>query len=211
MGIAPGSVLELVTPVVYQPVTLSNAATYTGRLAERPGTQSLATMAQALSLQAAAARPGIIPGFNIYGGYKRFDGIDSGYVAGVALDLPLFDRSAGAARKLDAERVIVQNELTIKLARSREETDLLVDVIGAAQAPLAEFAGRLETSQPLADTLLLSYREGSLSLDALLGAIQIETAALENYYEELVGYYRNIFRLEAITGASIVHFAPEEN
>ena len=129
-------------------------------------------------------------------------------MAGVALDLPLFDGNAGASKRLQAERLIVENELAINLARTQAEIASLVTAISEAQPSLAEFAEHLDQGPPLADTLLFSYQEGSLTLDALLGAIQIESAAVRNYFTELAGYYLNIFRLEAITGATIARFEP---
>jgi hypothetical protein len=56
--------------------------------------------------------------------------------------------------------------------------------------------------------LSISYREGAITLDELLGAIQIEAAAIEAHYADLATYYQNIFRLEALTGAKLVKFAP---
>ena len=46
------------------------------------------------------------------------------------------------------------------------------------------------------------------TLDELLGAIQIEAAAMDSHYADLTTYYANIFRLEALTGAKLVNFAP---
>jgi hypothetical protein len=208
MGLSSTATMELVTPVTFLPFELEDAGVYGTMLSHRPGNQAQVTLAQALGSQAKAARPNLVPGIDIYGGYKRFDSDLDGFVAGVALDLPLFDGNAGASKRLEAERLIVENELAITLARTQEEIVSLVTAINEAQPSLTEFAQRLDQGPPLADTLLFSYQEGSLTLDAFLGAIQIESAAVENYFTELAGYYLNIFRLEAITGTSIARFEP---
>jgi len=208
MGLSSHLTMELITPVTFLPFELDDADHYTAMLAHRPGSQAQSTLAQALGRQSEAARPSLVPGIDLYGGYKSFNSELDGFVAGIALDLPLFNGNAGASKRFEAERLIVENELSITLARSQEEIASLVAGIREAQPSLAEFTERLDQGPPLADTLLFSYQEGSITLDALLGAIQIESTAVENYFAELTAYFLNIFRLEAITGASIVHFAP---
>jgi hypothetical protein len=208
MGLFSNVTMDLITPVTFLPFELDDAGEYAAMLSHRPGNQAQSTLAQALGRHAEAARPSLVPGIDLYGGYKNFNSVLDGFVAGIALDLPLFDGNSGASKRFEAQRLIVENELAITLARSREEIASLVAAVREAQPSLAEFAERLDQGPPLADTLLFSYQEGSITLDALLGAIQIESAAVENYFAELAGYYLNIFRLEAITGASIVHFAP---
>ncbi len=209
MGIPASRTLELATPITFQPVDLDDAATYQDRLASMPAEQAQTTLAQALEDQAGATRPGLVPGLYVYGGLKRFEPDLDGFVAGVAIDLPLFDRSAGEAGRLQAERRIVENELSVESTRREGEVAALVASLREAQALLAEFAADL-AQDSLAGALLLSYREGAITLDDLLGAIQIEIAALEAHHADLAAYYRDIFRLEALTGVRLVGFAPVE-
>lgn len=208
MGLSSMVTVDLVTPVTFLPFDLDGPDAYAAMVSHRPGLQAQASLAQALGSQAEAARPDIVPGMDIHGGYKSFASELNGFVAGIAVDLPFFDRNAGASKRLEAERLIVEHEMAISMARSRNEIAALIDAITAAQAPLAGFTERLDQGPPLAETLLFSYREGSITLDALLGAIQIESSAVEDYFAELTAYYMNIFRLESMTGATIVRFAP---
>lgn len=207
MGLESGIAVRLSTSIGYEPVRLEDAGAYATLLATHPATLAQLSRAESLQAWSKATGPSLVPGVDLYAGFKRFGEAFDGFVAGVALDLPVFDRNAGRSRELAAERVIVENELALSLARSREEIATLVTLIEESQPSLDQFSRRMESPTPLADSLMLSYREGSLTLDALLGAIQIESAALQNYYDELAAYYLNLFRLEAITGASIVHFA----
>ena len=208
MGLPSSSSLRLVTPVTFRPLSLDDVAHYEALLSGRPGSRSRETLAVALGRQAEASKPGLVPAFDIYGGYKRFADEYDGFVAGIAVDLPLFSGNSGAAKKLEAERLIVENRLSMDMALCREEIAALVVSIGEAGESLADITGDLDPDEPLTDHLLLQYREGTLSLDALLGAIQIEASALESYYDELAAYYLNIFRLETITGATIARFEP---
>ncbi len=208
MGVVPGATLDLTTSIRYEPVDLSTVSEYAASFELQPGIQSREAMVESWSKRSSAARPDLIPAFDVYGGFKRFEPDFDGFVAGISLDLPLFDRKAGASRNYDAARAVAENELTIALTRGTEEIAALVTAIQDAQPSLGGFAEELDQLAPLTEALLLSYREGSLSLDALLNAILIESNAVERYYLELATYYRNIFRLEALTGVELVGLAP---
>lgn len=206
MGIPFGSNTHLVTSIKFQPVELASPTDYIARLEDRPGIRSLTVLQQALGKQAAAARPSLIPGLDVYAGYKRFDPQLEGYVAGIAMSLPIFDRNAAAARIHRAEERIVEHELALLKARTAGEIEALVHLIGDAKHGLSTLHVQLEDDPPMMSKLLYSYQDGRLSLDAFLNSIQIEVAGMSDYYDQLNGYYRNIFRLEAITGSQIVSF-----
>ncbi len=207
MGVPPSRSLVLSTPVTFLPIDLQDIGTYQGRLQSMPGDQAQVELSRALEVQSDAARPGLVPGLEVYGGYKRFEPDLDGFVAGVALDLPLFSQGKGEAAKLQAERLIIESNLTADRARRQGEIAALVNSLNESQSLLAEFAADFDQSS-LADALSISYREGAITLDELLGAIQIEAAAMDAHYADLATYYTNIFRLEALTGAKLVNFAP---
>lgn len=209
MGIEPSRRVTLTTPLAFQPIDAGGLAGCANEPASLPGDQAQVEMAQALEAQAEAARPGWLPGFDLYGGYKRFDPDPDGFVAGIALDLPLFGSGRGEAERLRAERRVVENALHVDRTRRAGEIAALIASVQAAQPLLARFVADLEPDS-LADALLVSYREGALSLDELLGAVQIEAAAIEAHYAELESYYEDLFRLEALSGAELVHFTPQE-
>ena len=207
MGVPASCSLVLSTPVSFRSADLQDIGTYQSSLFTMPGDQAQVELARALEVQADAARPGLVPGLDVYGGYKRFEPDLDGFVVGVALDLPLFDLGKGEADRLRAERLIVESALTADRARREGEIAALVKALSGSQSLLAEFAADFDQSS-LADALSISYREGAITLDELLGAIQIEAAAIEAHFADLATYYQNIFRLEALTGAKLVNFAP---
>ncbi|MBE0565716.1 MAG: hypothetical protein IH621_07170 [Krumholzibacteria bacterium] len=207
LGVPASRGLVLATPVAFQSADLQNSGTWQGSLSSMPGDRAQVELARALGVQADAARPGAVPGLEVYGGYKRFEPDLDGFVVGVALDLPLFAQGKGEAARLRAESLIVESALSADRARRAGEIAALVKSLGESQSLLAGFAAEFDQSS-LADALTISYREGAISLDELLGAIQIEAAAIEAHYADLATYYGNIFRLEALTGAKLVNFAP---
>ncbi|MFO7608673.1 MAG: hypothetical protein R6X35_05670, partial [Candidatus Krumholzibacteriia bacterium] len=104
MGIPAAQQVLLVTEVGYRPVDEAAVAAARGRLGDAPGEQAQVALVAALGGLASAARPGLVPGLDLYGGYKSFAGDEDGFVAGVAIDLPLFGQGKGEAARLEAER-----------------------------------------------------------------------------------------------------------
>ena len=211
IGIRLGDAAVLVTPIAYKPVELESPEEYVAMLERRPGVQSRTVLHQALGKQAEAAKPSFVPGFDLYVGYKHIEPVVDGWVAGAALSLPLFDRKAGAARRLEADRRIAENQLELYRTRSSDEIASLVHLIEDAQQTLSSVAFRPEDGNSVISSLFFSYQEGRYSLEAFLNAIQIEVTGSRGYYDQLYTYYENMFRLEAFTGAEIVSFSPEES
>jgi outer membrane protein TolC len=201
----------LATPIVYKPVDLASPEEYVALLERRPGVRSRTVMHQALGKQAEAAKPSFVPGFDLYVGYKHIEPVLDGWVAGAALSLPLFDRKAGAARRLEADQRIAENKLKLYRSRSSDEIASLVHLIEDAGQALSSVAFRPDDGTSVLSSLFFSYQEGRYTLEAFLNAIQIEVTGSRGYYDQLYTYYENIFRLEAFTGAEIVSFSPEES
>lgn len=99
---------------------------------------------------------------------------------------------------------MAEHERVLGTARAEAEVTALVSRISETMDALEAITGQTNRSDELANTLLYSYREGTITLDSLLSAIQIEVAALDSYFDEMAAYYLCLFRLEAMTGASIV-------
>lgn len=207
IGVLAGNNANLVTPIVYKPVLLEPRNEYVAQLEQRPGIKSREMLQQALRKHAEAAEPSLIPGIDFYVGYKQIDPDLDGFVGGVALSLPIFDRKAGAARQLEAEQRIAENKLVLYRSRATAEIGTLVDLIEDAQPMLSTNAARIEKDASVIGSLFYSYQEGGYTLDTFLNAIQIEVTGSKDYYDQLYNYYSNIFRLEAITGAEIVSFS----
>jgi outer membrane protein TolC len=206
LGIPTEDEVRLATTIRYEPVHLLPVEKYLAALERQPAIQSKVALQQALSKHTEAAKPSIIPGIGVYAGYKQIDPDLDGFVGGIALTLPIFDRKAGAARQLAAEQRIVENNLKLYRTRTAEEIKILVTMITDAQAILSTISAHLEEDTSVIESLFYSYQEGHYTLNAFLNAIQIEVTGSGDYYDQLHAYYQNIFRLEAITGTEIVSF-----
>ncbi|MBU2652754.1 MAG: TolC family protein, partial [Bacteroidetes bacterium] len=190
----------------YHEIGLQPANHYAALVESHPGVQARRSMQQALSKQASAARASLIPSLNLYGGYKKIEPNYDGYVAGVSLSLPLFNRNGAEARRYEAESNIAAQDATLHRSQVAGKVKALTGSITESQSMLATVADHFEEDLEALNNLLYSYEEGWLTLSELLNAIQIETAGLEDYYHQLIRYYENLFELEALTGDSLVRF-----
>ncbi len=142
--------------------------------ATRPDRRAALARAVAAAGQASAARRGWVPGLSLSGGLKSSDLGDrtaTGYVLGVGLTLPLFDRGQGAQLRAEAEQS--QHAATARAI----DAELVSEVRAAHRALVSQIARAREfarTRLPRADALVRSaesaYREGERPLFELLDA-----------------------------------------
>jgi len=210
IGIQPSDNLIMSSPILYQAIELQPATEYLENLKERPGHQYRRILAQSLAKRASAEKGKFIPALNFYGGYKKIEPATDGYVAGVSIDIPLFNRNNAAAKKLDIERRIVERENEIYFIEIETHLSGLVRSINEAQQSLGIVAEHFDEDLESLNSLVYSYEEGWLTLNELLNAIQIEVAGLKDYYNMLISYYENIFQLEALTATNLVSFGKQE-
>ena len=144
--------------------------------------------------------------FNVYGGFKRIEPYLDGYVAGVSLDLPLFNVNRAAARKLEIESDIAARETEIYRRELSGRIEALVSSVNELRQALGLVVDHFDQDMEAVNTLLFSYEEGWMSLSEFLNAIQIEINGMQDYYNQLIDYYSNLFELEAITGQKLVSF-----
>lgn len=206
MGLPAGDPVALPTPIEFIPIDLEPLAVYAAHLEENQGLRAKETLAKALGERAEAMRPSLIPSIDVHAGYKDVGFDQSGFVAGLAIELPLFDRGSAVARQNVAEQRRVEDELAIAQGEVDAELAALVEFVARTRSSLASLADHMDEGRSIASALLLAYREGTLSLDAFLNSIQIEAAALTDHCDLLSDYYHSLFRVEALTGTTLVDF-----
>lgn len=211
MGIPANVEPNLVTSIGYRPVILDTPQAYLALLDSRPQYQSRVARRTALEQHATAAGPSLLHGIDFFAGYKQIGSDLDGVVAGVALRLPLFDRGTATAKKLEAEARIAGHELAMLRTETSGRIAGLVSVIEDLKRGLDTIPIRVEDSADVMAALSQAYRDGSLTLDSFLNAVQINVTGSKDYYDQLSTYYRNIFQLEAVTGATILTMTPQEN
>lgn len=209
LGIDPDTPMRLATPVVMTAPDVEQLSVVGETLDQHPGLNAQQLRVDYLQTQADAARGRFIPNLTVYGGYKEIDPDETGYVVGLSLGIPLFNRNSAAARQYAIQSEIAGREAHAFRIRIQSRVHALADAIQETQESLTA-VGNVSANSNLADGLLQSYVDGWISLHELLNAIQITATGLGDYYAQMTQYYEYIFELESIAGTTLVEFAPEE-
>lgn len=206
MGLNADDTVGLVTGVSYGSIDIRPAEHYIASIKSQPGYTSRRLLASSLNKLASAERGKFIPTINLYAGLKKIEPDYNGYVAGVSLSLPVFNRNGATARRYQIESKIAQSRLRLYNSRATGQVRALTELIKEARQALASASPHFEEDSQDINSLLYSYEEGWLTLNELLTAIQIEVTGSKGYYDQLIQFYQNLFQLETITGESLVSF-----
>jgi outer membrane protein, heavy metal efflux system len=169
-------------------------------VALRPeGRSALATLAEAranVELQKANGRQDIQGLF----GYKR-NGPDNAMIAGVQINLPLFDRNQGAiaaseadARGAEDNVAVLRNQIVSEVTLARQEYQMRRDQY------LQTFQPLLNRAIEISDISRAAYREGGLDLVRLLDAERLRIEAQISWVNALLSYHQNVAALEYAEG-----------
>lgn len=71
---------------------------------------------------------------------------------------------------------------------------------------LQKNSSQFKSIEEVMENITFSYQQGSISLIDVLNSIQIYSEGIQNYYEQLTGYYRTIFEFEAMIGKTLIAF-----
>jgi outer membrane protein TolC len=166
------------------------------RVEGRSAHQAIAAARANLQLQKATGRPDL----EALLGYKRNIGFDTG-LAGLQMNLPLFDRNQGAvaAAAADTQAALddyeaVRQQLASQLSIAQREYDL-------------EREQYLQTFKPLRDQALeisdisrAAYKEGGLDLVRLLDSERVRVEAEVTWVQALEAYHQSVVSLEYAEG-----------
>ncbi|MCH8010346.1 MAG: TolC family protein [Candidatus Marinimicrobia bacterium] len=206
MGISVSVDLLLSTDIYFQPVALQTMDHYLSLIPNAPGLQQREMMKLAIRSRIQMERKRFIPHFSLFGGSKRVEG-NQGYVAGISIPLPLLNRNRAVIQKQQIELEIADSEFERYRQNLRGQIETLVMTIGSLKAWLENVEIHIDDDQDIIVSLMAAYQEGWMSLMEILNAIQIHADGDQQYYKQLIVYYRNIFQLEAIMGQTLVTFS----
>jgi outer membrane protein TolC len=206
MGIDPDVQVALQTVVEFRAIETADPAQHVAAIENRPGYRYRTLLQESLARRAETERRRFIPAFNLYGGFKKIEPDLDGYVAGISLDLPLFNVNGAAARRFEVEGDIVARETEIYRRELSGRIEALVSAASELRHALGLVADHFHQDMEAVNTLLFSYQEGWMSLSEFLNAIQIDVTGMQDYYNQLIDYYSSLFELEAITGQKLVSF-----
>lgn len=136
-------------------------------------------------------------------GYKRRTGGFNGFVFGVSVPLPLFNRNQGgiaaAKAELETER-LNQEQLKTKAA---SEVATNAERAAFAAHRVADLDGQLAAAHEITAGIRAAYDEGEASLIELLDAVRSEGELLRERTESVYNYWALLFELEKATGINL--------
>jgi outer membrane protein TolC len=163
------------------------------------GRLALAALAEAranIELQTANRRQDVQGLF----GYKR-NGPDNAMIAGLQINLPVFDRNQGAivaseadARAAEQSIAALRNQITSEVALAQREYQMRRDQYIQTFQPLRNRAVEIS------DISRAAYREGGLDLVRLLDAERLRVEAQISWVNALSMYHQSVAALEYAKG-----------
>lgn len=182
--------LETPRPIAISPdVTISRIE---GRLAQ----QRVATAQAQLRLERANGRPDLDALF----GYKRTGGLNTA-IAGLQLNIPLFDRNQGASDAARSEVSAAESTLEATRIQLNSEVALAQRAYDSRLQQVKEIFGPLrQRAVEIADISRAAYREGGLDLLRLLDAERLRIESQIAWADALTEYHASVDELERAEG-----------
>jgi cobalt-zinc-cadmium efflux system outer membrane protein len=169
----------------------------------RTDIKAQAMLVDAMSASLSLSRREAMPSVALEAGYKRWAGGLDGFVFGLTVPLPLFDRNQGkiAAAQAEKEKQSLTYELMKRHASS--EIDILMERISYLQTRISGTSVQLEKTKELTKISGIAYEEGEASLIEVLDAVRSEKESSIEYNNALYEYWASVFEMERATSTRI--------
>ena len=144
------------------------------------------------------------PNITVGGGYRRDFGAD-GFVFGVTVPLPLWNRNQGGVARAAAERQLAASDLAAVELDVRLDIQQAINAVETNRAR-AEYIERqiLASARESRDVVSESYRLGAADLIDFLDAQRAFRDTLRTYNRALFDYRVSVFELEAARGLTSI-------
>lgn len=198
--------LELIEEFVYKPLMPDLNAAPESILGQRSDIRGQGMLVETATASLSFARREALPTFDIEAGYKRRTGGFEGFVFGVTIPLPIFDRNQGGIEH--AKGNLEKERITLELMKKNAlyEVAMLQEKIDSLSHILSDTSEQLGTIRQLTKIARIAYEEGEIVLLELLEAVRSEKALSMQYNVNLYDYWAAIFELEKAVGKRFVDF-----
>jgi hypothetical protein len=186
-------------------VNLPRAAELISILDNSPLARAERQAIQSASLGTATAQSSRLPSFELSAGYKQLNPNWHGFLVGIALPLPLLSSNREAISQARALEQIEQTEWKLGQMERNQITFQILNALDDYEAKLEHAPENLSQPDQFLDRLLISYREGALSLNDFLNSMSLMADAYQTKFSRLSGYYSMILELEAMTGQEFIN------
>jgi cobalt-zinc-cadmium efflux system outer membrane protein len=200
--------LELSDTLTAEPLTQTADSLVTLALSRRAEVQAASMDAEAAAAEARLAAAERIPTPTLTGGYKH-EGLAtgeslSGFVAGVSLPLPLWDRRGGAveaaraeAARRDAEVAVLHRQTAREVQGAFAAHQVLAEQLRLLKAQLGDDASKARLAAEAA------YTEGEIGLLEWLDSVRAYQETETTYVSLWSEYIARRAALERLTGATL--------
>ncbi len=172
-------------------------------LEDRADVRAQAALLEASESFLSLSRREAVPQVAIEAGYKRRTGGFEGFVFGLSIPLPVFDRNQGNIALAQAE--LEQERLNYELLKKNAEyeVNLLYEKLTSLKARVSDITGQLDTTKELTKISLIAYEEGEAGLIELLDAVRTEKELLMEYNTLVYEHRAAVFEMEKAAGTKL--------
>lgn len=187
----------------YKPLTLRSGELTELAQRNRFDIKSQDKTVEAAEALLAASKKEALPSVDLEAGYKKRTGGFNGFIFGVSIPVPLFNRNQGGIARGQAE--LEQQKVTYEALKKTAafEVDLLFDKIAFLKTRIADLSGQIETSRELTKIAGISYEEGETALLDLLDAVRSEKELVVEKNTAVYDYWAARFELDKAVGAKV--------
>lgn len=147
-------------------------------------------------------RERIMP-IEIEAGYRKRTGGFEGFVFGVSVPIPLFDRNQSAVASANAGlRTEKLKEEQIRKAVINEVRNLF-EKLTALNARIMDLSEQLKMSREITRIASIAYEEGEATVMEMLDAFRSETEMSMEYNNALYNYHALLFEMERAAGTNL--------
>lgn len=141
---------------------------------------------------------------DIEAGYKKRTGGFNGFVFGISVPLPIFNRNQGAIASAIAEQETVKINMEAAKRRLINEINSLFENIIFLDSQAAKISGHLEAAMNIAQIARIAYEEGEASLLEMLDAERAKRELAMEYNQTVYEYWAALFELEKAAGIKLI-------
>ncbi|MBI5484177.1 MAG: TolC family protein [Deltaproteobacteria bacterium] len=169
----------------------------------RPDIMGQGKLVEASEVSLSASKKEAIPSIDLEGGYKKRTGGFNGFIFGISIPLPLFNRNQGGIAQAEAE--LAQEKVVYEAMKKTAayEVNLLLEKISSLQTRIVGLSGQIETSKELTKIAGIAYEEGETGLLELLDAARSEKELVVEKNTAVYDYWAARFELDKAVGAKV--------
>lgn len=169
----------------------------------RPDIVGQGKVVEAAAISLSASKKEAIPSFDLEAGYKKRTGGFNGFIFGVSIPLPIFNRNQGGIAL--AEAGLAQEKIVFEARKksAAAEVNLLFERISSLESRIAGLSNQLKTANELTKIAGIAYEEGETGLLELLDAARSEKELIVETNTTVYDYWTARFELEKAIGSGV--------